>query len=312
MTGPTRLVVVDCDTGVDDALAIMYLARDPACRILAVGTVDGNVAPELGAENSLRALEAAGRRSVPVAIGARTPLLQPSSHAEHFHGQDGLGDSGLPPPQGQPTSEGAVEQLVRLARERPGEISLLAIGPLTNVALALGVEPALPELLAEVVVMGGAVACPGNESPSAEFNIAHDPEAAEIALRARWRRLVLVGLDATGQAILDQEGYDRLVESPSAEFATRILAQQMSANRHFELCDPLAAAIMLDPSLATYRTLPVSVELEGRHTRGATIADRRITLGAGFPETRPAVEIAMAVDANRFLAEFIAHIASSA
>jgi purine nucleosidase len=305
-----RAVLIDCDTGVDDALAILYLAADPQVEILAVGTVDGNVAAELGAENSLRALEVAGLLGVPVAVGARAPLLQESRHAEHFHGQDGLGDSHLPPPRSHPTEEGAVEQMVRLARSRPGEVSLLAIGPLTNLALALGVEPRLPELLREVVIMGGAVACPGNQSPWAEFNIAHDPEAAEIALRARWRRLVLVGLDATGQAILDQSQYERLGGSASADFASRILAQQMRANHRFELCDPLAAALLVDPTLASYQSLPVSVDLEGRHTRGATIADRRVTLAPTQPETRPVVEIAMSVAADRFLGEFCRRLGS--
>ena len=308
---PRRLLLIDCDTGVDDALAILYLAADQAVEILAVGTVDGNVAPELGAENSLRALEAAGRPSVPVAIGAGAPLLQESRHAEHFHGEDGLGDAHLAPAKSRPTQEGAVEQMVRLARAHPGEISLLAIGPLTNVALALMVEPRLPRLLAEVVIMGGAVACPGNQSPWAEFNIAHDPEAAEIVLRASWRRCTLVGLDVTGQAILEPADHQRLGGSAPAEFASRILQQQMGANRRFELCDPLAAAILLDPSLATYQELPVSVDLDGLHTRGATIADRRITLAPTAPETRPKVAIAMSVDAARFLFEFANRLGSS-
>lgn len=304
------LVLVDCDTGVDDALAILYLAADPQVEILAVGTVDGNVAAELGAENSLRALEVAGRPTVPVAIGARAPLLQESRHAEHFHGQDGLGDSHLPPPGGRPTDEGAVEQMLRLARSQPGEVSLLALGPLTNVALALGVEPRLPELLREVVIMGGAVACPGNQSPWAEFNIAHDPEAAEMVLRARWRRCTLVGLDVTGEAILEPAGHQRLGGSVAAEFASRILAQQMRTNHRFELCDPLAAAILVDRSLATFQRLPVSVDLDGRHTRGATVADRRTTLAPTEEEARPAVEIAMAVAAGRFLAEFSRRLGS--
>ncbi len=307
MTGQAerRLVVIDCDPGIDDALAILYLAADPGVELVAIGTVDGNVEPELGAENALRALEMADLRSVPVAVGARSPLLQPSRHAEYFHGQDGLGDSALPPPGRSPSTESAVEQLVRLARLHPGALSLLAIGPLTNVALALSLEPDLPELLREVVIMGGAVFGPGNESPWAEFNIAHDPEAAEIVLRARWRHSVLVGLDATRQAILDLEGESKLAEAGSAQarFALAMLNQQMRANSQFELCDPLAAGILADPSLATYRPMPVSVELEGRHTRGATIADRRVTL-AEVVETRPQVQVAMQVDSRRFLGTF--------
>ncbi len=304
MTNPNsrRPVVVDCDTGIDDALALLYLASDPAVELVAVGTVDGNVGSELGAANSLRVLDVAALEDVPVAIGARQPLLQEPRHAEYFHGRDGLGDSNLPPSPRSPSSEGAVDQLIRLARSRPGEISLLAIGPLTNLALALSIEPRLPKLLAEVIVMGGAVTCPGNESAWAEFNIAHDPEAAEIVLRGQWARLVLVGLEATGQVVLGEKEFGRLAGSRAAKamFATRILQQQMTDYARFELCDPLAAALLVDGSLGRYAELPVRVELEGRRTRGATVADRRITIG-GSPETRPLIQVAIEIDADRFM-----------
>ncbi|MHB8393051.1 MAG: nucleoside hydrolase [Candidatus Dormibacteria bacterium] len=311
MTGSRgrRPVVVDCDTGIDDALALLYLAADPTVELIAVGTVDGNVPPDVGAANSLRVLDVAGLDTVPVAVGARGPLLQEPRHAEYFHGKDGMGDSKLPPSPRRPDQEGAVEQLIRLARSRPGELTLLAIGPLTNVALALSIEPELPNLLAEVVVMGGAVTCPGNESAWAEFNIAHDPEAAEIVLRAGWGRLVLVALEATGQAVMGEHESLRLAASTSASavFATRILQQQMKKYGRFELCDPLAAALLVDSSLAKYRQLPVRIELEGRYTRGATVADRRITIG-GSPETRPLVEVAIEVRAERFMEGFLARL----
>ena len=300
-------VLVDCDTGIDDALAILHLASDPSCEIVGVGTVDGNVDPELGAANSLRVLEVAGLGAVPVAVGAQAPLLQVSSHAEFFHGKDGLGDTNLANPMGHFSQESAVEQILRLARSRPGEITLLAIGPLTNIALALGVEPRLPSLIAKIVVMGGSVGAPGNESPWAEFNIAHDPEAAEMVLRAPWQKLLLVGLNATSQAILEPQHVSRLAAmgSPAANFASRILERQMAAYGRFELCDPLAAGLLLDPSLATYKSLPVHVDLDGASTRGATLADRRISLVELPPEPRPEVEVADEIDHARFLARFL-------
>ena len=304
---PRRSVLVDCDTGLDDALAILLLANDPACEIVGVGTVDGNVGPELGAANSLRVLEVAGLGAVPVAVGAAAPLLQVSNHAEFFHGKDGLGDANLAAPTGHWSAESAVEQMLRVARSRPGQISLLAIGPLTNVALALGVEPRLPSLISDLVVMGGAVGSPGNESPWAEFNVAHDPEAAEIVLRAPWRELVLVGLNATSQAMLAPRDVSRLAGSGSAaaNFATRILERQMAAYGRFELCDPLAAGLLLDPSLATYQSLPVHVDLDGASTRGATLADRRSSVVELPPEPRPEVLVADKVDHARFLARFL-------
>ena len=312
MSGPgaPRAIVVDCDPGIDDALALLYLAADPGAELVAIGTVDGNVSPELGAANTLRVLDVAGLEGVPVAIGSTRPLLQAQRHAEHFHGRDGLGDSALPPSSRSVSSESAVEQLLRLARHRPGELTLLAIGPLTNLALALMVEPALTSLIPEVVVMGGAVACPGNESPWAEFNIAHDPEAAEMVLRAPWAHLRLVGLDATSQAILGKPEVARLAASshPAAIFATRILAQQMGMNGQFELCDPLAAGLAMDESLAVFRELLVRVELQGQHTRGSTVADRRVDNRPPGDEGRPRVAVAFEVDSERFLSRFMARL----
>jgi len=305
-------VVVDCDTGVDDALALLYLAADPGVELVAIGTVDGNVPALLGAQNCLRVLDAAGCGPVPVALGCDRPLLEPPQYAEHFHGRDGLGDSFLPPSTRALSSEPAVEQLTRLARSRPGELTLLAIGPLSNIAVALMLEPELPALLREIVVMGGAVACPGNQSPWAEFNIAHDPEAAEMVLRAGWNQLTLVGLDATGQAILRPPAFARIAtcDSGPARFASRILRQQMERNGEFELCDPLAAAICADRSLTSLLSTPVRVELRGEHTRAATIADLRSDkVGPSSP--RAAVSVAMEVDFERFLANFLARLGVS-
>ncbi|MHB8312197.1 MAG: nucleoside hydrolase [Candidatus Dormibacteria bacterium] len=306
-------VVVDCDPGVDDALALLYLAGDPRVELVAVGTVDGNVPVLTGAQNCLRVLDAAQCGPVPVALGSDRPLLEPSHYAEDFHGRDGLGDSALPPSARPLSSEPAVDQLIRLARSRPGEVTLLAIGPLTNVAVALMLEPELPSLLREVVIMGGTVASPGNQSPWAEFNIAHDPEAAEMVLRAPWNDLTLVGLDATRKALLRPPAVDRLsgCNSGPARFAVRILRQQMERRGQFELCDPLAAAICADRSLAKLVTTPVRVELRGEHTRAATVADLRVD-PIGPAATRPAVSVAMDIDFERFLAGFLTRLGASA
>ncbi|HUY55468.1 MAG TPA: nucleoside hydrolase [Candidatus Nanopelagicaceae bacterium] len=304
-------MVVDCDAGVDDALALLYLAGDPTVELVAVGTVDGNVPVGVGAQNCLRALDAAGCDAVPVAVGCDRPLLEPSHYAD-FHGRDGLGESDLPPSTRPLSPESAVDQLIRLARSRPGELTLLAIGPLTNLAVALMLEPELPVLLREIVVMGGAVACPGNHSPWAEFNVAHDPEAAEMVLRAAWNELTLVGLDATSQAILRPPAVERIAacRSGPARFAIRVLRQQMERRGEFELCDPLAAAICADRSLATRLSTPVQVELRGEHTRAATITDLR-SYKTGPASPRPAVSVAMRIDFDRFLANFLTRLGVS-
>ncbi|MHB1527246.1 MAG: nucleoside hydrolase [Candidatus Dormibacteria bacterium] len=308
MTSPPRPIIVDCDTGVDDALALLYLCGDPAADLVAVGTVDGNVPAPLGAGNTLRVLAVAGRSEVPVAVGCRRPLVDLPRYATTFHGMDGLGDTHLPASPRAPVREGAVNQLLRLARSRPGELTLLAIGPLTNVAVALILDPELPELLGEVVVMGGAITVPGNETPWAEFNIAHDPEAAEVVLRTKWRRLTMVPLDATSGAVLRGPAVARLrgADAPSCRLAAEITRQRLTADGSFELCDPLAAGVALDPGLVDLRQAPVRVELHGLYTRAATLADLR-TAAVPEPE-RPSVEIAMGVDGGRFMERFLARL----
>ncbi|SDN49019.1 nucleoside hydrolase [Allokutzneria albata] len=299
-------IVLDTDPGIDDALAILYLAAQPEVDLVGVGTVHGNVPADTAAENALRVLELVGWGDVPVAIGARMPMAQPLRTYEYVHGDDGLGNVAGPKPHGKPTAESAVEQLVRLARQHPGELDLLALGPLTNVAVALLVEPELPKLLRKVVVMGGAVWAPGNATAHAEANIYNDPEAADLVLGAGFD-LTLVGLEATAHAIANATWLDELAahDSPRARFASGVLGhyvgfyQPLVGVRQCTLYDPLAAAILLDPGLAAYRELPVHVELRGTHTRGTTVADLR-----GYRDTeaqRPAVKIAAELDEAEFL-----------
>lgn len=299
-------ILLDCDTGIDDALAILYLAAQPDAEIVAAGTVHGNVPPELGADNTMRVFTLAGI-TAPVAVGAGRPLAQPLHTSEYVHGGDGLGDAAtdLPMPQYGPRPEPAAMQLVRLARAHPGELTLLAIGPLTNVALALLLEPALPRLLHRVVVMGGAVAHPGNITPYAEANIWHDPEAAELVLGAGFA-LTLVGLDVTMRALVDTDWLARLAasDSPGARFATRILGHYVDfystslGTRTCSMHDPLAAAVALDPGLATRRETPVHVELRGAHSRGATLADLRPGDLSEQPSVDPRPPVHVLTDAD--------------
>jgi purine nucleosidase len=303
---PTRLIV-DCDPGIDDALALLYLARRPDVTIEAVGSVHGNVPATTGARNALRILEVAGLTEVPVAVGAGRPMAQELATAEFIHGDDGLGNSGQPEPKGRVTGESAAEQLVRLARAHPGELSLLAVGPLTNLGVALLLEPELPNLIRQVVVMGGAIGVPGNVSALAEANIDHDPEAAQLVVSAGWP-LRLVGLDVTHKTLLRRPQLARIERGDTeiAHFAWAVLQfyldvyERRVGERACPVHDGLAAMLLVEPGLATWELGVVDVERRGELTRGATLVDRR--WGEAPTPGRVPVDIAVDVDAGSAVA----------
>ncbi len=281
---PMAPLIVDCDTGIDDALALLYLLRDPAVDLRAVTTVFGNVDAATAADNTLRVLELAGRADIPVAVGARSNWRGTVDLAPHVHGADGLGDVGLPAPSATPVAEPAAELIVRTARENPGNLHLLAVGPLTNLATALLLEPELPRLVSHVTIMGGAVHHPGNVTPVAEANIHNDPEAADIVLRAGWD-VTLVPLDVTMAEALTESAQRRLVDAGTAisSFAARILDHYLGfyerdvfGVRRAACHDPLAAGIAVgDVALETAPVVDVVVETGEGPARGATIADTR-------------------------------------
>ncbi|RJQ73700.1 nucleoside hydrolase [Pseudonocardiaceae bacterium YIM PH 21723] len=309
---PKVRVVVHSDPGADDAVALCYLAARPEVRIEAVGSVHGNVSAEAGAENALRVLERAGLPDVPVAVGAARPLAQGVETAEWVHGLDGLGGAAGPPAQNRPVPISAAEQLVTLARANPGELCLLELAPLTNLALALLLEPELPRLLKQVVVMGGAIGGPGNVTPFAEANFWHDPEAADLVLGAGFP-LTLVGLNVTDSAgRADGEWLDRLAasEQPVTQWCTEVLGHYvgfysgLTGERELRLHDPLAAMILLHPELAKYEQHRVSIELRGELTRGASLVDSRpFTLEQD--ESRAPVQVAVWADGTRFLDDLL-------
>ncbi|PDP86191.1 nucleoside hydrolase [Glycomyces fuscus] len=276
-------VFVDCDPGIDDAVALAYLAARPEVEIVGVGAVFGNNSVDVTADNALRLLELYGRPDVPVAVGAARPLVQPPHLAAHVHGGNGLGDVELPEPAARPVPETAAELLVRLVRENPGGIDVLAVGPLTNLAIALALEPELPRLVRRLVVMGGAVRVAGNVSSHAEANISNDPEAAEAVFAAGFD-LDLVALDITMKTVATTEWLAELGTVPGeraertsafldfyADFYSGIFGVRQCA-----MHDPLAAAVLVDPHLVTEAfEAPVRVELAGTLTRGMTVADLR-------------------------------------
>ncbi|WP_116040383.1 nucleoside hydrolase [Amycolatopsis palatopharyngis] len=289
---PKDPLLVDCDTGIDDALALLYLLGDPDVDLRAVTAVFGNTDAGTAAENTLRVLELAGRPDIPVAVGARSNWRGTVHLAPHVHGHDGLGGTGLPAPARSPGTEPAAELIVRLARENPGKLHVLAIGPLTNLATALLLEPELPELVGHVTIMGGAVHHPGNVTPAAEANVHNDPEAARMVLRAGWD-VTLVPLDVTMNEVLTEQHWHRLRTGGTAiaRFAAEILKHYLDVYQRdvfgvrCAAChDPLAAAIAagdVSPVLAPKVT--VDVDTGDGPARGSTIADTR-GRHRGFPD----------------------------
>lgn len=277
----TRALLLDCDTGIDDALAIVYAAGYGA-DVRACTVTHGNVPVGTGTRNTLTVLDAVGLQHVPVFQGASRPMAQPLMTAEHVHGRDGLGDAGLAISTREVSGDLAAAEIVRLARESPGEFTLVAIGPLTNIGLALLLEPDLPRLVDRIVVMGGAVGAMGNASETGEANVWHDPEAAQLVVDAPWD-VVFVGLEITMQTPLTEEALARIAGSDDlrAQLAWRIMQHYLDVYepvlgmRSCVLHDPLAMALALEPDLATYRTVRAFVELGQGRTRGMLVGDLR-------------------------------------
>lgn len=290
MTDIPHPVYLDCDTGIDDALALGHLLASPKAELVGVGTVHGNIDATGAAENTLRLLTLAGRTgdtAVPVAVGAGNPLVGDfSGGAVAVHGDDGIGGVrvSLPDAAADPLAEDAADLLIRLSHEYPGELQVLAIGPLTNLAHALDRDPALVARIAGVTVMGGAALVPGNARPAAEANIWHDPEAAQATVAASWP-VTLVPLDTTMTHTLDEDARIRLGAStnPYARACGEMLDLYLDfyetvvlGRRAAALHDPLAAAVMLgEVELTDAPRVHVEVDCTDGPSRGSTVCDLR-------------------------------------
>jgi purine nucleosidase len=332
-------ILIDCDTGIDDSLALLYAAASPEAEILAVTCCSGNVEAHQVARNTLAVLELAGRTDVEVALGRTVPLVRPLEVTPETHGPQGLGYAELPPPSRPLSERHAADVINEAARSRPGEVTLITLGPMTNLAVALEREPELPRLLRRLVFMGGAFRVPGNTTPTTEWNIHCDPEAARQVFEAftsAARHPLGLGLDVTEKAkVLPEhvvelarragsrpddsialargehplEATRSVASNPIVRYIADALRFYMEFHARYDgfygafIHDPLALAAALDPSLVCAQAVHVDVDTAGGPADGQTIADWRGLTG------KPAnADVAVEADIEAFLRRFIARV----
>ena len=290
--------IIDTDPGTDDALALMMAINSPELDVLGLTTVGGNASLADTTRNALRLLEYLDRPTIPVSRGAARPLRGSFRYGYYYHGAAGLGVR-LPSPRSLPMKERASDYIVSEARSQRDELVLIALGPLTNIALAIRREPRLRGWVRELVVMGGAVGVPGNVTPHAEFNIYNDPEAANEVL-ASDINTTLVGLDVCDQVYVERGDGSVEGESSSERLALRILGGwfgSQDGRDRYSLCDPLAVVAAIRPGLFTFKRAEVTVEVEDPERRGKTSA----AYGAGNVKVATAVQVEEARDTIRTL-----------
>jgi len=277
-------IIIDCDPGLDDAIALMLALRSPELDIKAITTSAGNQTPEKTLHNALGLLTLFGHNDIPVAGGAQKPLMRSLIVADYIHGDTGVGNTQLPTPTCQPVEQGAIELIAQILRDAREPITLVVTGPMTNIALLLSVHPELKPRIKQIVFMGGAMRG-GNTSPVSEFNIAVDPEAAEIVMQAGIP-LVMAGLDVTHKAFVLSEEIEqfRAINNPVAQAVAGMLDYYLPAYLRnglpgAALHDPCTIAWLLAPQLFDSIDRFVTVETRGQYTQGMTVVDENNRTG---------------------------------
>lgn len=305
-------VILDVDTGIDDALAIAYAVRSPELHMLGITTCFGNCTVEEATRNTLVVLDHLDS-DVPVIAGAAKPLFRNplKGNTTHIHGEDGIGNTLVSPPKREPLSGDAAEFMVEQAKRQPGKVTIITVGTLTNLAIAIMRSPEIVGLVERVVIMGGAVTVHGNLTPSAEANIYADPEAAEYVFRSGIP-ITLVGLDVTMQTLLPREELPAWRErnprlgsflADMTDFYIDAYKQFYPDIRGCALHDPLAVGVVIDPSFVQAKAMHVQVDLEGVLSLGRTIGDLR-----GKPAQAPNMDVCLEVEADRFLQHFLSRV----
>ncbi|ALC88993.1 nucleoside hydrolase [Bacillus sp. FJAT-18017] len=300
----TEKVILDVDTGIDDAMAIIYAARAKEIELLGLTTCFGNTSVEETTRNTLQLLELLGREDIPVSMGADTPWKRAplKEKAVHIHGEDGMGNHSLPLPKIEATGKHAVDVIIENVLWYPGEVTLIFVGSLTNLALAIEKEPAIIEKVRRVVVMGGAATVKGNITPHAEANIYTDPEAADFVFQSGVP-VTMVGLDVTMQTLLPKGQLEtwRTIGTPLSEFLYHIVGFYMNAYltqgiAGCALHDPLAVGAVIDPSFIKTKPMHIRVDCSESDTIGETVS---------HSGEAPNIEVALEVDADRFRQHFL-------
>ncbi|MGW4194035.1 nucleoside hydrolase [Streptomyces sp. NPDC005004] len=315
---PAVPVIIDCDTGVDDALALLFAVRHPGLDLRAVTCVAGNTGVDRVVRNTLTVLERAGAADVPVARGAERPLLEPARVA-HWHGTDGMGDLGLPAPARAPVPMDAVTLLRREILASPRPVTLIPTAPLTNIALLLRTHPEVTRNIERIVFMGGAVG-PGNATAVAEFNVWHDPEAAAVLLTAGVP-ITMYGLDVFTRVVVPGADVRRLRASaePGTRLAGDLLAHRPPARGTAPqdaaaggLGDAGAVCAVADPEGLTTRHVPVEIALAPGPARGQTVVDLRGRPGESElhdgERERALVDVGLDVDVKRYVELYLSTV----
>src|ERR1700692_2673287 len=321
--GP-RKVIIDTDPGTDDAMAIMLALNSPEFDVLALTVVPGNVTAAQGLENALRMVSLANRCDIAVAGGAQHPLFQKLITAEFWHSKNGLANIELPKSKCKADPRWAPDLIIEMIHANPHEITLVPVGPLTNIALAIEKDPSIVPLVKEVVIMGGSITG-GNVNAAAEANIYNDPEAAQIVFQAGWP-LTMVGLDVGDKTLFSNKYLAQLGQThgPMNDFIYQVAHYLIDLSAQFgsggtPMYDPLAVGVAIDATLVKAPPMHVDVETRGEFTRGETVANRRGAVERnvlhgdryiieGVDKVEPNAKVCVDVEADRFLQLFVSRI----
>jgi purine nucleosidase len=319
-----RRVIIDTDPGTDDAMAIILALNSPEFKVEALTVVPGNVDVHQGLENALKIVSLAGRCDVVVAGGAQHPLNQKLITAQFWHGKNGLANVELPASKCKADPRFGPDLIIEMIHRYPHEITLIPVGPLTNIALAVSKDPSIAFLVKDIVIMGGSISG-GNVNGAAEANIYNDPEAAQIVFNAGWM-VTMVGSDVGERTLITRKYLAELQSShgPQSDFIAKIAdfyltRSEKSGYSGAAMYDPLAVGIALDPTLGTLKDMHVDVETKGEFTRGETVANR---MGSnennvlhedhyeieGVIDLKPNARVCLASDADRFLQLFVSRV----
>jgi purine nucleosidase len=319
-----KKVIFDTDPGSDDALALMLALNSPELDVRAITVVPGNVTASQGLENALRMVSLANRCDIPVAAGAQHPLFQKLITAEFWHGKNGLANVELPASKCKVDLHFGPDLVIQMVHAAPHEITLVPVGPLTNIALAILKDPSMVPLVKEVIIMGGSISG-GNVNAAAEANIYNDPEAAQIVFQAGWP-VTMVGLDVGDKTLFSKRYLDQLAQThgPVNDFIYAVGKYLIDLSAQFgsqgtPMYDPLAVGVAIDATLVRAPEMHVDVETRGDFTRGETVANRRgavernVLHGDHYvieavDKVTPNAKVCVDVEADRFLQLFVSRI----